>query len=133
MREIKFRGKSKPLGEWKKGSLWLNNEQALIIPSPIYDDDEEDQNVILETVGQFTGLKDKNGVQIFEGDRILYQNSLEHGEGVITFHLGFNIEWDLNTVVTSNPSLISPLFYFGCEKEIEVIGNIHDNPELINR
>ncbi|CAG5001697.1 hypothetical protein DYBT9275_02723 [Dyadobacter sp. CECT 9275] len=128
MREIKFRGKRLDTHEWVYG--WYVNKKKdkhqIVTSESIFPVSVKDF-----TVGQFTGLIDKNGVEIYDGDRILYSNVLERGEGIITFHLGFNIEWDLNTVVTSNPSLISPLFYFGCAKEIEVIGNIHDNPELI--
>lgn len=85
-----------------------------------------------KTLGQFTGMTDADGREIYEGDRVLYSNSMERGEGVISFDMGFNIEWDLNTVVTNKPSLISPFFFFGCSAEIKVIGNIHDNPELLN-
>lgn len=78
-----------------------------------------------ETVGQFTGLTDKNGVRVFESDIILSpQNDLH--SGIVYFENGsFGVDVSYNlTFVSFN--------YFGDEvKEIEVIGNIHDNPELL--
>lgn len=128
-REIKFRGKTIEDSKWIYGDLTTNLSW---FPASINDIESDCLTKIdPDTFGQYTGLVDKNGKSIYEGDRILYSNSLERGEGLITFDRGFNIEWDLRTVVTNKPSLISPLFYFGCVDEIEVIGNIHENPELL--
>ncbi len=127
-REIKFRGKH-ALG-WAYGSLIERSRRygTQVSILTLTDDEElDDREVVVNnrTVGQFTGLLDKNRVEIYEGDRILYSNSMERGEGVISFDKGFNIEWDLSTVVTNKPSIISPLWYFGCSQEIEVIGDIY--------
>ncbi len=77
--------------------------------------------VIHETVGQYTGLTDKNGKKIFEGDIVLTN---EDGTGVVTWD-------DDDGMFTVNTDTVSLNFgnYWACE--FEVIGNIHDNPELI--
>lgn len=81
MREILFRGKRTDNGKWECGDLLSPNEFNAI-PHIVYIDylneygdiGEISTPVIPETVGQFTGLTDKNGVRIFEGDRIIYRH-----------------------------------------------------------
>ena len=123
MREILFRGKRTDNGEWIEGDIHKNTEfsKAHIHPSG---ERVMSFEIIPETVGQYTGLTDKNGKKIFEGDLI---RSTETGETAIvqwfSEHSAFMI-W----CKTSN----QVGFLYECEKSIiEVIGNIHDNPELI--
>lgn len=113
-REILFRGKRKDNGEWEYGDLWCNpyGKRVVCIVSPINDQGTTGGNeVIPETVGQFTGLYDKNGKRIFEGD------IMRNAGNVVEFYSGdFCINGD------------SPLSYW---TGTEVIGNLYDNPELL--
>ena len=127
MRDITFRGKRKDTGEWVHGffanAKWYIDEKqmAIIFPADIcmfpHCEVSGWEEVIPETVGQFTGLLDKNGKKIFEGDILLVNDIqkayvfFEKGQFVVN-HFAINVL---------------------CSRNIEsvVIGNIHDNPELL--
>lgn len=136
MREILFRGKrtrGKHSGEWVTGDLWHHADKESIIYSNELDNKAW---VSTETVGQFTGLTDQYGAKIWEGDIIRYMNDDEISIGVIRFgeyqdfNIGFNIEWLSPNAVDFFRRDIR--FWTAC-REIEVIGNIHDNPDLLSR
>ena len=124
MREILFRGKDPVSGEWYYGYYVKRNDgdRGSLILEDYYLESYE--IVKQETVGQYTGVKDKRGVKIFEDDIVkvydVYCN--ETVVGVVEFCDGsFRI---CDTDFTS--------YYRWMDYEVEVIGNIYDNPELMN-
>lgn len=147
MREILFRGKRKDNGEWITGCLlkvtFRGETFHLIFGddfSLIGDDVKSLSHALVDpsTVGQFTGLADKNGKKIFEGDIIKYHESfVMKSTGVVFFgenewggntNVGFYVKW----VIAELPDILRTDLGFWChERDIEIIGNIHDNPELL--
>jgi uncharacterized phage protein (TIGR01671 family) len=134
-REILFRGRSFSDGSWVYGDLEYERNKGLLGKVRIHtykEDGSYDRQHLVEskTVGQFTGLVDKNGVKIFEGDivRIYDSDYEEYSDQQVKFAHGvFGVDnWTKKTLTTLN-------FFMGCESEysVEVIGNIHDNPELL--
>lgn len=129
MREILFRGKRVDNGEWVYGDYHNHNsEKSISFYKAFVGTVRTMYAVIPETVGQYTGLKDKNGTRIFEGDII---QSIESGEtGEIQYlpeHAAFMI-FVKSSIRRSN----SYLDYLANVKPsiVKVIGNIYDNPEL---
>ena len=136
-REILFRGKRLDNNKWLYGSHFTDSGEDYIIPQNLlgindYEECQVDQN----TVGQFTGLRDKNGVKIFGGDIIkhpyvdpIFRDLVEmkDGEGVtseVIFHDGaFVVKYDYDYLIY--------LDAFTRHGHAEVIGNIYDNPELL--
>lgn len=122
MREILFRGK----GDKKyNDGMWYFG-----VPVRCYDGDlqictnNSKRTVIPETIGQYTGLADKNGTKIFEGDIVkrfwfgkmcIYQIDYENGLARFIGRAGM---------------IFKASFYYDSE-EFEVVGNIYDNPELL--
>lgn len=120
-----WRGKRIDDGEWVSGDM-----SRLISKNRYYiEDNQEDWvcEVDPSTLGECTGLRDKNGKLIFEGDilRLVYDGT-EHIYVVI---------WDIDELgfkATNGQENYGKEFeYLGCCEEIESIGNIHDNPELL--
>ena len=126
-REIKFRGKD-PKGGWVEGyylqDLTQGKMRSYIFNCPCY------WEVIPETVGQYTGLLDKNGKEIYEGDIIRSYDS----ENNPIIH---SISWDNKMACYVATMLQYPLLGGSIDKgwidefEKEVIGNVFDNPELL--
>lgn len=138
MREILFRGKQIINGDWVEGNLLvpdLSNRDTQILMST---DTYCIRNVIPSTVGQYTGLTDKNGKKIFEGDivKITDRNVCFETMAVIEFGNPnglYNWGWQLKPL-ENKPFAIEILHWVDMEDSgafIEVIGNIHDNPELL--
>ena len=114
MREYKIRGKTIQEGRWVKGYLYAYNQGFRI------EDEWWANDVIPETLGQYTGLPDENKQDVYEGD-ILFDDSgddvyeVKFEDGKFVAILDGNVELDLSEVA------------YRCS----VIGNIHDNPELL--
>ena len=137
MREILFRGKRIDNGEWVYGAYSHHNSlnRGFIVNvgvdkiSPIAWTCE----VIPETVGQYTGLTDKNGKKIFEGD-ILESKFTKMPYLVCFGEYTYSDEyWDGQSVCGwYNEDECGRVTVFGCPDDwATVIGNIHDNPELL--
>ena len=136
MREILFRGKREDSGEWLEGNLLVDPDlgSAQIIGFEYWvsetgiESGEFGEFVDHRTVGQYTGLKDKNGKRIFEGD--VLRAEFEVDDELRTTSL--RVMWFRNAwhSVEGNwgPELIEEEEVMG---DCEVIGNIHDNPELM--
>lgn len=130
MREILFRGKDLNTGRWKYGDYArVQNpfsEDGLPLKHLICEGTNVfNQEVITETVGQYTGLTDKNGKKIFEGDIIRIPGSNKKG---LPASVRFNPICSAFEIQRIGYSAIGldGVKYWG-----EVVGNIHDNPELL--
>lgn len=122
MREILFRGKSEDNDQWEEG-FYSGNHVRYGSGISVIENDWDDYTVDPETVGQFTGLTDKNGKKIFEDDIV----KTRHGVRRIIFEYGCFCAWKPNTELTANLRG----YVHELDGNIEVIGNIHDNPELL--
>ena len=132
IREILFRGKCCTTGEWVEGFLGIEVLDDYVIQQFSFDEyfasECIDQySVKLETVGQYTGLTDKNGKKIFEGDILEgdLEDSLDPGakwrSEIIWGKFGWNCKGNKISLPMDECDI----------REGEVIGNIHDNPELL--
>lgn len=158
MREILFRGKRADNGEWVEGYYALRTVLFGTIEEEIYTVIEQFNGPVCEvdpgTVGQYTGLTDKNGVRIFEGD-IVCNDEPEDMEckpipvfGVVKFgeydgdllsleykttsdHVGFFVDWKDNEDGEYSEDYRRDLGYWVKYPHFEVCGNIHDNPDLL--
>ena len=138
MREILFRAKRIDNGEWVEGYYAMMGKGNLIrhyivqncALTGLFEDPEDnmyfnDVEIDPETPCQYTGLKDKNGNRIWENDIVRIENSMDEGIGNIEFYGGM---W----YVDGEPSTsLHDIVEYDDVAEVEVIGNIFDNSELL--
>lgn len=121
MREIKFRGRDE-WGNWRHGDLMKNSiptASPVIVENFYYDDPDDSMfEVNLDTVGQYTGLTDSEGREIYEGDIVRTDD----------WSTPSYIRWDVATASFVVDRWSVNLAHVS---QIKVIGNIHDNPELL--
>ena len=127
MREIKFRGKSLDNGKWVVGYLVYVTGKPHVIPNPVLGGWHK-YCVDPETVGQYTGLKDCKGREIYEGDIILEDKDPTILE--IVFRDGIFFA-SIGKSRGENPYMNCALRVILDRRKTHVIGNIHDNPELL--
>lgn len=147
MRKILFRGKRKDNGEWIYGSL-IQHDKCFICS------DDEQREVCPETVGEYTGINDMNGTLIFEGDIVRtqeYQDRPYSSRAKKKRHIGV-VKYIISTFNDLNPDsdayrqvydaqwLVDVKDYgrygyggWSTFWKCEVVGNIHDDPELLNK
>ncbi len=119
MREILFRGKLENCDKWIYGDLL---HKGVDYVTGIRDERTHEVRAVLpETIGQYTGLTDKNGKEIFEGDIVQHYH---YGIGDIGYSTG-----EAMFTITADNVCITFDNVWGYE--LEVIGTIHDNPELL--
>ena len=129
MREILYRGGWIKNGEWIEGYYIFLNDTHYILEAGSEDWGENGEwfQVVPKSIGQYTGLKDRNGKKIFEGDIIRYQRGIDKFELMVviwnesTASLVLAYSKDMNYYET----LMNTKYY------CEVVGNIYYNPELL--
>ena len=130
MREYKFRGQAR--GEWVHGSLIICEDGHCVIN---WVDGlrhvSTDIGVVSETVGQFTGLTDANGQEIYEGDIVKVVSYGEESFHVVKYMIDLDYPaFDLEPALDGDFNSLGYCL-IDIDTKITVIGNIYDNPEML--
>lgn len=121
-REIKFRGQQINTKKWVYGYLYRNKGLYVICENIRY---AEEEPILLDTVGQYTGLHDKNGKEIFEGDIVKVDSNMLKMTGIVTY----NDNEAMFVLEDLSDKIEECLLYM--QEDLEVIGNIYDNFKLL--
>lgn len=137
MREILFRGKRYDNKEWIEGNLFVPDSlefEEIQILTGFSDCYRVVHNVKANTIGQYTGIKDRNGDKIFEGDilRFMLPDTREWSENITEIYWG-DSGWYFKEILPDGSYTEPDIFSECMGKEYEVIGNIFDNSELLKR
>ena len=129
---MKFRGKDVDSGEWRNGSLvtYPNGRCEIVV----FDDSEIlEYEVDVESVGQFTGLHDKNGKEIYEGDIVVQYWGFPHYRNGVYYdcnaRIGSVVFHHSSSFLLLSGGNLYRLLGDGLTQEVQ--GNIHDNPNLL--
>ena len=125
MRKIKFRGKDHD-GKWYFGDLVHFKDSNGIEDGTLGINNGSDTitKILPETVGEFTGLQDSKGVDIYEGDICVFFSDIPSEKFIVVWDTSYCGFYCVNPNDESDGGVL-------CLVDIKVIGNIHDNPELL--
>ena len=124
MREILFRGKRTDNKQWVEGYLVLEDSKEN--PNPYIVNRRGKYRVAHSTVGQYTGLTDKNGKKIFEGDVVrITERGMTSDGAVVIFENGYPGGWLISDKTLKRACSLA------MRLDVEIIGTIHDNQELL--
>jgi len=123
LRDYEFRGKKIGTGEWLYGNLFNDGAEDYIIPKTLFGmDDLEDCQVDLNTIGEWTCLRDKEGTKVYEGDIVEY-----HGFKYLVIRNTEIACFAFKSINVVSQDIIG----LALDRQTKVIGNKYDNPELL--
>jgi hypothetical protein len=123
VRDYEFRGKKLGTGEWLYGNLFNDGAEDYVVPRTLlgitgFEDYQVDQN----TIGEWTLLRDKNDVKVYEGDIVEY-----HGFKYLVIRNTEIACFAFRSINVVSPDIIG----LALDRKIRIIGNRNDNPELL--